>query len=137
LKENLPQIDEFLLNTYLDIDEQELQVCRMVVWTIHDFCRSNVAEYGEIIARMLLSECRRRDIFMTIKDIENAIQRLIHRGILCQDLDRVGNGEPFIVLSFARPPDEATRAINEIFSRDILAFFGPQTNYDSLPSIKP
>lgn len=124
-------IDEFLLNTYLDIDEQELQVCRMVVWTIHDFCRRNVAEYGEIVARMLLSEDRRRDIFMTIKDIENAIQRLIHKGILSQDLDRVGNGEPFIVLSFAKAPDEEMRAINEVFSRDILIFFGPQTNYDN------
>lgn len=41
------------------------------------------------------------------------------------------------VLSFVKAPDEGLRAMNEIFFRDMLAFFGPQTTDDSLASVKP
>ena len=42
------------------------------------------------------------DIFMTIKDIEDTIQRLVHKGILSQSLDRLHSGEPYIFLSFIK-----------------------------------
>jgi hypothetical protein len=84
-------IDEYLLNTYIDMDEQELEVCRTIVWAMSDLNSGhNVADYMEVVTRLLNSRDVRKDIFATIKDIEDTIQRLVNKGILFQRIDRIG-----------------------------------------------
>jgi hypothetical protein len=141
-KENLffrsdKMIDEYLLNTYFDMDEQELEVCRTIVWVMSDLNSGyNEAYYMEVVARLLDPGSVRIDIFATIQDIEDTIQRLVNKGILFQRIDRIGildkDGEsrwtldePFITLSFTKEPIEAIKAINESFFQELSGFFVP------------
>jgi hypothetical protein len=124
-------VDEYLLDTYFDIDEQEFQVCKWIFWTIHDV---GVADYIEVVTRILL-HCHeeRSKIFSNIIEVEETIQRLVHKGILSQNieyiscLDEKGNrrrmrDEPSIYLLFTKEPNEAFKAINETFGRVIKSF---------------
>jgi hypothetical protein len=132
-------VDEFLLNTYNDIDEQEFQVCKTVIWTMWD---TSTPFYLEVVARILNpSHEKRSKIFSNIKEVEETIQRLVRKGILSQEVnyictcDKNGNtrqryDEPHIILPFTKDPDEALKAISEIFSQECKSFFGPHIDYD-------
>jgi hypothetical protein len=143
-KENLlfrsnKMIDEYLLNTYFDMDEQELEVCRTIVWVKSDLKSGyNAVYYTEVVARLLDPGSVRKDIFATIKDIEDTIQRLVNKGILFQRIDRIGihdkDGgprwrfdEPLITLSFTKDPIEAITAVSESFSQKLSGYFVPYT----------
>jgi hypothetical protein len=54
-------VDEYLLSTYIDIDEQEFQVCKCVFWTIHDI---GVADYIEVVTRILLHRIKLLNHFL-------------------------------------------------------------------------
>lgn len=131
-------VDEFLLNTYPEMDEQELQVCSTVVWVMWDLSSGrNQAYYQAVVDYLLGPEYgNRRDLYTTIKDVEDTILRLVHKGILAQYIDVIGkvdkNGntrwmldEPFISLAFTKHSDaaEVIRAIGEAFFQEIRAFF--------------
>jgi hypothetical protein len=128
-------VDEFLLNAYDDINEQEFQVYKEIIWTMWDI---STPLYGEVVARILNSdEEKRSKIFANIKEVEDTIQRLVRKGILFQDidytcdLDKNGNrrkkyDEPHIVIPFTNDPDEAFNAISEIFVLMSKSFFGPR-----------
>jgi hypothetical protein len=132
-------VDEFLLNAYDDINEQEFQVCKEIIWTMWDI---STPLYGEVVARILNSdEEKRSKIFANIKEVEDTIQRLVRKGILFQDidytcdLDKNGNrrkkhDEPHSVIPFTNDPDEAFNAISEIFAQTFKSFFGPHTDYE-------
>jgi hypothetical protein len=136
-------VNEFILHTYSNIDEQELHVCKAMIWAMWDLhSGSNLSEYAMVVEFLLSPEYRRRDIFATIKDIEVTIDRLIRRGIVSQDVDRTGRFDdggniswildrPFIVLSFVRDPVEVMCGIGETFAQEMKAFIGPFTNYDT------
>jgi hypothetical protein len=138
-------VDEFLLNTYTNIDEQELQVCKTVIWAIWDI---STPYYFEVVARILnSSRIKRSKIFSDIKKVEDTIQRLIHKGILSQSINYVGNrdkngdirwryDEPHIILSFAKDPAEALKAISEIFVLMCKSFFGPSIDYSEASSLE-
>ena len=127
-------VDEFLLNTYDNIDEQEFQVCKWIIWTLWDI---REPLYCKVVCRILNSdEEKRSKIFSNIKEIEDTIQRLVHKGILFQvidytcDLDENGNkrkkfDEPHILIPFTNDPDEALRAISEIFAQTFKSFYVP------------
>lgn len=132
-------VDEYLLNTYTDIDEQEFQVCKWVFWTIHDI---GVADYIEVVTRILLhcTHEERNKIFSDIKEVEETIQRLVQKGILSQNieytsyLDENGNrrrirDEPSIYLLFTKKSNEAFKAVYETFGRVVKSFFVPHTTY--------
>jgi hypothetical protein len=138
-------VNEFLLFTYSDMDEQEFQVCRTVVWVMWDLSSgNNYAYYNAVVDYVLGPEHEnRRDLFATIKDVEDTILRLIHKGILSQyidlsgEVDKDGNtswrfDEPYIYLSFTKDSDacEAIRAIGEAFFQEVHSFVGPPTNYE-------
>jgi hypothetical protein len=138
-------VDEFLLNTYINIDEQELQVCRTVIWTMWDI---GTPYYFEVVARILNSPHEKRSkIFSNIKEVEDTIQRLVRKGILSQNVNYIGNpdknrntrwgyDEPHIILSFINDPAEALRAISEIFVLMCKSFFGPHIDYDGASSLE-
>lgn len=138
-------VDEFLLKTYPDMDEQEFQVCSTVVWVMWDLSSGrNQAYYLAVVDYLLGPEYgNRRDLYATIKDVEDTILRLVHKGILTQYIDVIGRvdksgntrwilDEPFISLAFTKDSDagEVISAIGGVFSQEIHAFFGPHTNYD-------
>jgi hypothetical protein len=137
------RVDEYLLNVYQDIDEQELQVCRTLVWAMWDLHSGrNIAHYADVVEHLLNPKYQRKDIFETIKDIQDTIQRLVYREILSQDKDRIGGvdkdgntrwkfDKPFITLSFTKALDDVIRTIAEGFSQEVLTFFGPHNNYNS------
>lgn len=130
-------VDEYLLNTYTHIDEQEFQVCKQVIWTMHDI---STADYIEVVARIL--HCAYEDrskIFSSIKEVEEIIQRLVHKGILSQEMEYISclddnvnrrriRNEPSIYLSFTKDPFEGFNAINEVFGRVIKSFFVQHSN---------
>ena len=131
-------VDEYLLSTYIDIDEQEFQVCKCVFWTIHDI---GVADYIEVVTRILLHRIheKRNVTFSNIKEVEETIQRLVHKGILSQNIEYISfpekNGnrrrmrdEPSIYVLFTEVPREALKAISETFGQVIKSFFVPHTN---------
>jgi hypothetical protein len=135
-------INEFLHCMYPDMVEQEFQVCRSVVWAVWDLERSH-PPYENVVSYLLGPQSEnRRDLFLTIKDIEETVSRLISKGILSQDIGRIGTldkdgnihwrfDQPFIALFFSKDQGEVMRAIDETFSQDeIGAFFGLHTNYD-------
>jgi hypothetical protein len=135
-------VNEYILNTYFDIDEQGLNVCKAMIWAMWDLhSGNNFAHYSDVVEFLLSPEYQRRDIFTTIKDIEVTIQRLILMGILSQDIDRIGDidkdgnvrrrlDQPFITLSFSKDPGEVMVAIGETFSQEMYSFFGLHNNYD-------
>lgn len=130
-------VDEFVLHTYDNIDEQEFQVCKEIIWTLWDI---REPLYGEVVARILNSdEEKRSKKFSNIKEIEDTIQRLIRKGILFQRIayicmrDETGNikkisEEPYIIIPFTKFPDEAIKAIGEMLGQTIKSFFSPHTN---------
>jgi hypothetical protein len=138
-------VDEFLLNTYVNIDEQELQVCKTVIWAIWDI---GTPYYFEVVARILNSPHEKRSkIFSNIKEVEDTIQRLVHKGILSHDVNYIGNldkngntrwryDEPHFILSFTRDPAEALKAISEVFVLMCKSFFGPHSDYDRASSLE-
>ena len=141
IKENDPLdkvVDEYLLNTYDNIDEQEFQVCKWIIWTLWDISEPL---YCEVVCRILISdEEKQSKIFSNINEVEDTIQRLIRKGILFQvidytcDLDENGNrrkkfDEPHVLIPFMNDPDEALRAICEIWGQTVKSFFVPHTNY--------
>lgn len=132
-KEN--QYDEFdeienkcLLNKYPDIDEQELEVCRTMMgamWDLHS--GFNMASYHIVVGQLLMHpQHHRRDLFPTIKNIEDTIKRLINKGIVSQDIESNGdliNGiirwrydEPYIILFFNEGQEDLMMAIDESFA---------------------
>ena len=106
------EVDEYLLNTYPDMDEQELTVCRTIVWTMWDLSSGgNEAFYIEVIARSITRE----DIFKTEKDIKETIQRLIHKGILAKYRDSINEFYPdrkITALKFVKDPGDVMRIIS-------------------------
>jgi hypothetical protein len=136
-------VDEFLLNTYLDIDEQEFLVCRTTVWAMWDLNSGHdEIYYMEVVARLLSHRNIRRDIFPTIKDIEATIRRLVHKGILSQDIDYITSIDvdrnitqelkrPFIILSFSKDSGDIIKEIGETFCRLVNSFLQPHTDYYS------
>jgi hypothetical protein len=132
-------VDEFLLNTYDSIDEQEFQVCKTVIWTMWDI---STPYYLEVVARILNSSNEKQSkIFSNILEIEETIQRLISKRILSQNVDYIhsidknGNTrhtyeKPHIVLSFIHEPDEAFKAISETFAQILNSFYLPHTDHD-------
>jgi hypothetical protein len=128
-------VNEFILNTYYDIDEQELQVCKAMIWAMWDLhSGNNFAHYADVVEFLLSPEYQRRDIFATIKEIENTIEQLVRKGILSQNMDKINivdvNGnlkwtinEPFIIVSFAKDPVEVMCGIGETFGQELHAFF--------------
>ena len=138
-------VDELLLSMYPDLDEQEFQVLKTVVWVMWDLSSGcNFAYYNALVSYLIGPENEnRRDLFATIKDVEDTIMRLVHKGIISQyidftrDVDNDGNttwryDDPFISLSFPKDSDsgEMIAAIGEVFSHEIRAFIGPHTDYD-------
>jgi hypothetical protein len=148
-KENLfdEVVNEFLLYSYPDMDEQEFQVCRTIVWVMSDLSSGRNQAYYQAVVEYLLDPQKenRRDLFTTIKDVEDTILRLVHKGILSQNIDVSGKvdidtgttrwrfDEPYISLSFTKDSvaAEVIVAIGESFSQEIHAFVGPHTNYDA------
>lgn len=130
-------VDEFVLNTYNEIDEQEFRVCKTLIWTLWDV---KTPYYCEVVARILNSSDERRSkIFSNMKEIEDTIQRLIRKGILSQEMfyayriDENGNrkrqnDEPFIILPFTKDPGEALRAIGETFDQVLRSFSVPHSS---------
>ena len=109
-------VDEYLLNTYTDMDEQELRVCRTIVWTMWDLSSGgNEAFYIEVVARSFTNENKRKGIFRTERDIEETIQRLIHKGILAKYTDSINEFYPdrkITALKFVKDPGDVMRAIS-------------------------
>jgi len=132
-------VDEFLLHTYPEIDEQELNVCRTIVWTIWNI---GTPYYEEVVASIMAHKYERQcKIFANIGEVEATIMGLVHKGILTQEINHIGNpdqkgnirwryDEPNIILSFTIDPSEAINAIGEIFGRMITSFIGPRTPSD-------
>lgn len=106
----------------------------------------NHAYYQAVVGYLLGHQYEnRRDLFTTIKDVEDTILRLVHKGILSQYIDVSGKvdidtrntrwrfDEPYISLSFTKESDagEVIIAIGEVLSQEVHAFIGPHTNYDA------
>lgn len=120
-------INKSLFNKYPDIDEQELEVCRTItsaMWDLH--YGLNMAPYHAVVGHLLMHpQYHRRDLFPTIKNIEDTIQRLIDKGIVSQDIEYIGdliNGitrwrcdEPYIILYFNKDQEDLMRAMAEAF----------------------
>lgn len=120
-------VNEFLLYTYPDMDEQEFQVCRTVVWVMWDLSSGRNQAYYQAVVDYLLGPQyeNRRDLFATIKNVEDTILRLVHKGFLSQYIDVSGKvdidtrttrwrfDKPYISLSFTKESDagEVTIAI--------------------------
>lgn len=130
-------VDEFVLYTYDNIDEQEFQVCKEIIWTLWDI---REPLYGEVVARILNSdEEKRSKTFSNIKEIEDTIQRLIRKGILFQGIAYICmrdetrhikkvSEEHYIIIPFTKFPDEAIKAIGKTPGQTIKSFFSPHAN---------
>jgi hypothetical protein len=139
-------VDEFLIHTYPSINEQELHICRTIVWTLWDI---GTPYYFEVVVRIVKhNHIKRRKPFSSIKDIEDIIQILVHKGILSQEINYISDhdkkgkirwryNEPHIVLSFLKDPSEAMIAISEIFGQIIKSFVGPRIDHVKADRLDP
>jgi hypothetical protein len=85
-------------------------------WTMWDLSfGGNEAFYIEVVARSFTNENKRKGIFWTEKDIEETIQRLIHRGILVQYRDSINEfylDRKIAALKFVKDPGDVMKAIS-------------------------
>jgi hypothetical protein len=80
-------LDELLIGSYSDVDEQELWVCKRIVYYTWERGLDKVS-YKELVSETV--HTHREDLFLTIKDIEDTIQRLIRKEILFQLISYCG-----------------------------------------------
>jgi hypothetical protein len=80
-------LDELFVGTYPDIDEQELWICKGIVYVNWGRGLDKVS-YKDLVSDIV--HTHREDLFPTIKDIESTIQRLILKAILFQSISYCG-----------------------------------------------